>query len=459
MSDEGNHGLFLQELQPAKNLPVVKANKLIESSYKLSLQEQRIVLCLISKIRIVDRDFQWYKVRISKLAKFLGIDKNKNISKELRENIRALMRKIITIKGHEKDMDLHWIDAADYGVKGYVKISVHQKLKPYLLGLKSHFTRYCLKYVIDFKSSYSIRLYEILKRFEHNGEATLELETIKHMLGFEENEYTLYADLKKWVLLVAQREISEKTDISFTFEEIREWKKVLALHFIIKPNEKQDLASFVEFQSETNDSEEAQEPPELDFFEALPDDTPENIKEMLNKIPGKYRESKAILASLKKYLKEKGLDYVERNIVYANKKSNAVNPLANPGKEANYISYLNKSLQRDWGLPHQENQQVKEEDEKMVKEAREADERKKRAEAEARKCDEMLLDQAKAHYETLPAETQREIETAALAAMPEELRKNVDERKPFWKKNLDLAIKKIVLGRLTKEAINRETKG
>jgi plasmid replication initiation protein len=210
----------LRELKPDKNFPVVKANKLIESSYKLSLQEQRIVLSLISKIRKEDRDFQWYKVRISNLAKFLGIDKNKNVRKELRENIRALMRKIITIKGPDKDTDLHWIDAADYGVKGYVKICVHKELKPYLLGLKSHFTRYCLKYVIDFKSSYSIRFYEILKRFEHNEKVTLELEKFKYMLGFKDDEYELYGHFKNKVLLVAQREISEKTDISFAFEEV-----------------------------------------------------------------------------------------------------------------------------------------------------------------------------------------------------------------------------------------------
>lgn len=357
----------LHELKPERNFPVVKANKLIESSYKLSLQEQRIVLSLISKIRKEDRDFQWYKVRISKLAKFLGIDKNKNIRKELRDNIRALMGKVITVKGIDKDIDLHWIDAADYGVKGYVKISVHKELKPYLLDLKSHFTRYCLKYVIDFKSSYSIRLYEILKRFEHNGEVTLGLEKIKKMLGFRDTEYSLYANLKAWVLLVAQREISEKTDISFTFEEIREWKKVLALRFIIKPNTEQKLTSFVEFQPETVESEEFKKQPELDFFEALSDDTPEHVKSMLHKIPDSYKKSKAILASVQYYLKTKGLDYVERNIVYSNKKSNAVNPLSNPGQEANYISFLTKSLEKDWALVPPANQQVKIDAEEKIK--------------------------------------------------------------------------------------------
>lgn len=449
----------LKELKPEKNFPVVKSNKLIESSYKLSLQEQRIVLSLISKIRKEDRDFQWYKVRVSKLAKFLGIDKNKNVRKELRETIRALMKKIITVHGHEKDIDLHWIDAADYGMKGYIKICVHKELKPYLLGLKSHFTRYCLKYVIDFKSSYSIRLYEILKRFEHNGNVTLELTSFKRMLGFKVDEYTHYGHFKKKVLLVAQEEISEKTDISFTFDEIREWKKVIAFRFVIEPNKKQDLTSFVEFQSETNISEEEGKPhPELDLFEALPDDTPENVKEMLNKIPDKYKKSKAILAALQKYLKEKGLDYVERNIVYANKKSNAINPLSNPGKQANYISYLNKAFEKDWGLAHKENQEVKEEDEKKIKEAREAEDRKKRAEAEARKREEMLLNQAKEHYEKLPPETQEEIRMTALSTMPDSLREQVIRKGIGWKMALDFAIKKVVLEQLTKEPVSRETK-
>ncbi|MBF0548444.1 MAG: RepB family plasmid replication initiator protein [Candidatus Riflebacteria bacterium] len=41
-----------------------------------------------------------------------------------------------------RDIDLHWVEAAEYGDKGYVKICINQVLKPYLLNLKAHFTKY-----------------------------------------------------------------------------------------------------------------------------------------------------------------------------------------------------------------------------------------------------------------------------------------------------------------------------
>lgn len=450
----------LQELKLQDNWSIVKANKLIEASYKLSLQEQRIVLALASRIRKEDRDFHWYKVRISKLAKFLGIEKDKNIYANVRKTVRKMMQKILTVKEDTKDIDLHWIDAADYGENGYVKITIHQELKPYLLELKSHFTRYCLKYVINFKSIYSIRIYELLKRYEPYKVMTSELTEFKHKLGIKEGEYNLYADLKNRVLLVAQREILEKTDICFEFQEIKDWKKVVALKFTIKQNHASKvLAKAIDMKSEAEGIVDGDEKGhQLDFFEALPDDTPENIKQMINKIPEKYKNSKAILAAIQKYLKEKGLDYVERNIVYANKKSNAINPLSNPGKQANYISYLNKAFEKDWGLAHKENQEVKEEDEKKIKEAREAEERKKRAEAEARKREEMLLNQAKEHYEKLPPEMQEEIRMTALSTMPDALREQVIRKGIGWKMSLDFAIKKVVLEQLTKDAGSRETK-
>ncbi len=448
----------LQDLKLQGNHVIVKSNSLIESSYKLTLQEQRIVLALISKIRKEDRDFQWYKIRISKLAKFLGIEKNKNISANIRASIKTLMKRVITIQRDERDDDLHWIDVASYGKDGYVIISINKILKPYLLELKSHFTRYYLKYVINFKSIYSIRLYEILKRHEPFGGTISNLNLLKDTLGLKENEYTIYGNFKTNVLLVAQKEISAKTDIFFTFEEVKEWKKVVALRFFVKQNPKKDLTEIIDVPEDDPVAMNVTKPQDLDFFEALPDDTPENIKDMLYKIPEKYRSSKSILAALKLYLKEMGLDYVERNIDYANKKSNAMNPRSNQGKEANYISYLNKTLEKDWGLAYQENQQGKEEDEKKVKEVKEAEERKKRAEAEALKQEGKLFEQAKHYYEALPEETKEEIKTLARANMPEAVRAQVDRKGLGWKITLDFAIKRVVMERLTAEAMSRETK-
>lgn len=48
---------------------------------------------------------------------------------------------------------------------GIVQVEFHKSLKPYLLQLQEYgnFTKYQINNVVNFKSQYSIRLYELLK--------------------------------------------------------------------------------------------------------------------------------------------------------------------------------------------------------------------------------------------------------------------------------------------------------
>ena len=62
-----------------------------------------------------------------------------------------------------------------------------------------------------------------------------------------------------------------------------------------------------------------------------------------------------------KYLASDGKDYVVRNIIYANDHSN----------RSNYRAYLSKSLQSDYGLAYQEDQEVKKEVADRQREAQE----------------------------------------------------------------------------------------
>ena len=58
---------------PKDTALVVKHNKLIEAKYRLTLQEKRILLWLMSEIQPGDKDFKKYRVRIADLAAFVGI--------------------------------------------------------------------------------------------------------------------------------------------------------------------------------------------------------------------------------------------------------------------------------------------------------------------------------------------------------------------------------------------------
>lgn len=428
---------------------VVKSNKLIEARYRLSLQEQRLILLLTSKIRKEDVDFQWYKLNIQDLAKFLGLEKNKNIYEAVRKAVKRLMRRIITID--DISTDLHWIDAASYGEKGVVKIAVHQLLKPYLMSLRSHFTKYYLKYVVYLKSIYSIRLYEILKRYENVGEAVLMLEDLRHMLGIKDAEYQAYNNFKRKTLLVAQEEIPQKTDISFDFEELKEGKRVAKIRFRIRaqappePHMIPDIDKVIE-------GTEVRKPRRIPIPvppparegdpNAAEEDTAENFRQLLDLIPKKYREMKSVQKAVQRYLREGGFDYVARNINYTNAKSNAVKPGINPLKEANYGVYLSKALAGDFGLPFKENQEVKAEETALAAERRQAEEERKRQEEARQKQEAENRARAAALMQDLSSDELEELRRQATERLPAQFQNN-----PYASMMIKVEMQKIVLER------------
>jgi len=215
---------------------LVKSNNLVEASYRLTAVEQKIILTLVSVIKKEDKEFQRYRFKTSNFLALLGIQ-DQSKYKEIPEIAEGLMKKIITIQEGKNTLKVAWLS----GVKvlngeGIVEMEFSPYLKPYLLQLKDKFTSYKLKAVIQLKSAYSVRFYELLKQYEKIGERTFELKKLRYILAIKENEYILYSDFKKRAILKAQQELKSKTDILFDFEEIKKNKKVIGIKFIIKSN-------------------------------------------------------------------------------------------------------------------------------------------------------------------------------------------------------------------------------
>jgi plasmid replication initiation protein len=214
---------------------VTKANALVEANYRLSLVQQKIVITMASLIQPEDEDFKWYRLHVKHFMEILGTN-NHNIYREMVSSVHNLMERVVTIYlGGEEYLKTHWVQKAKYRVGGgYVEISFDPDLKPFFLHLKEKFTTYKLKNVMQLKSSYSIRIYELLKQYQGIGKRTITVDSLRKMLGIEPEEYTAYNNMKRRVIVVAHKEINEKTDISFEFKEIKAGRKVNELEFIIQ---------------------------------------------------------------------------------------------------------------------------------------------------------------------------------------------------------------------------------
>ncbi|WP_031213361.1 replication initiation protein [Geobacillus thermopakistaniensis] len=220
-------------VQPQYNSAVTKSNALIEANYKLSTIEQKIILYIISQIRKDDADFKMYKLPIQEFSELLGYRGSPKYT-ELREITKNLMRKVLEIREGQKLKQLSWVSYVEYDEhSGYVSLAFDPRLKPYLLQLKREFTTYRLKNVMELKSSYSIRMYELLKRWQYMGEVVIRLDDLRMMVGAGD-KYSEYHNFKKRVLNPAKKEIAEKTDIMFTYEEIREKRKVARMYELLK---------------------------------------------------------------------------------------------------------------------------------------------------------------------------------------------------------------------------------
>ena len=217
------------------NLAVVtKANALIEACYKLSANEQKLILLLTSSIKRTDTDFQRYQVSVKSLAKAFGL-KNTDIYNEVRAIVLGLQRKTLSIRQEDAFLDINWLSSAKYiFTKGIVELSFDSQLKPYLLNLKKRFTSYKFKDIAQLKSSFSIRIFELLKEFENIKSRVIPLVELRAMLKIKPTQYQTYFNFKNRVLLTAQKELTKKSSLTFEFEAIKECRKVIAIRFIIK---------------------------------------------------------------------------------------------------------------------------------------------------------------------------------------------------------------------------------
>jgi plasmid replication initiation protein len=194
-----------------KNL-VVKSNKVVEARYKLTVQEQRIILALTSMIKPEDKDFHTYRFTINQLMELTGV-KGKAYYSQIKEITKGLIEKSLTIKEPTGDLQIGWLSSAKYWDKeGSVDLCFSPKLKPYLLQLKSHFTQYQLENVAKLRSNYSIRIYELLKQYEgtNQQERIFNLDELRAILGIEDNKHKRFGDFKRHVLEVAKKGTSKE---------------------------------------------------------------------------------------------------------------------------------------------------------------------------------------------------------------------------------------------------------
>lgn len=228
---------------------VTKANKLIqESRFSLTLQQQKVILYLISQITPADDDFHTYEFDIRDFCRVCGLDYDNGGNYEaLKEQIKKIADQSMWIHIEEKDEDalIRWIEKPRIKRNsGIVQIRLDEDLKPYLLQLKENFTQYELIYTLNFKSKYTIRLYELIKSIHYNPlepyERTFAIADLRRMLDAE--KYTRFNHFKDRVLIPAMQEINKYSDKIVDYKPLKTSHKITAIKIYVRSKHPADVA-------------------------------------------------------------------------------------------------------------------------------------------------------------------------------------------------------------------------
>jgi len=219
-----------------KKQNAVIENALIEARYSLTVEEQRLVLTTIAMLDNMETNSSGFPMlRIPKKLIIEATGLHEKDYKVIKNSLQRLMSRVITIET-EKGFELYqWFAKAKYN-KGdeYIEVQFHPDLKPYLLELKKRFTKIPLKQILQLRSKYAIRLYELLRRYTDTGFRTDYLLELREKLGVEKKEYTRFFDFERFVLKPAIKEINEKTDLEVSYKKKKTGRKITHIEFTIK---------------------------------------------------------------------------------------------------------------------------------------------------------------------------------------------------------------------------------
>ena len=205
-------------------------------------------MAVIGQLSPNDEDFKHYHISISELAALTGIHKN-NLYQDLDAACTRLMSSVIRIKEPDNSKGfllVTWFSHARYNPeKGWIEFSISPELKPYLLKVKSQFTTYHFAQIAALHSTYSIRLYELLRQFlplksvdmgRTSAFRDISLKDLREYIGVESHRYPRFTDLRRNILEKVRGELKELTDIAFDFEPVRVGRKIHSIRFIIRHN-------------------------------------------------------------------------------------------------------------------------------------------------------------------------------------------------------------------------------
>jgi len=209
---------------------------LVNARFALTRGELDIIIVLMTAIKKEDEDFKDYQFTMKDLEKKTNRKWN---SKQLKGLIESIMSKPLELPKEKDDKSwilIPWFSYFEYDKNGLITCRFDKGLKPYLLQLSgtqiiSHYL-----YLLPMSSSYSKRMYLLLKEYDKIGSRKFNIEVLQTALKVPKSHKTRYNKFKQDVLQRSEHDINKFTDLEVNFIEKKQGRKVHEIVFFIRKN-------------------------------------------------------------------------------------------------------------------------------------------------------------------------------------------------------------------------------
>jgi len=215
-----------------KDFLVTKANALVQASYRLSLNEQRLVLACVSQLdsrKPLPKD-NLFTLWAADFAETYAIPVDQAYE-ALNEASTSLYERDVKVFDGKVKERFRWVyHVKYYPGEGKVCLGFSQTIMPYLSLLNKQFTSYQMANVAKLRSTYSIRLYEFLIQYRSTGKLIITLDDLKQRLELD-GRYDRFSNIKMRILDPAVKELKEKSNLVINWRVIKKGRTVDRLEF------------------------------------------------------------------------------------------------------------------------------------------------------------------------------------------------------------------------------------
>ena len=229
-----------KQIEKKRSYFVVKDNALItKSRYSLSLQQQKILLYFISRIKPNDEQHTMYELSVKDFAKVCGyVEDSGYYYQSIKTDIKKLRDVSSWIEVEPgREVLFSWIDRAEIDRhSGTLRVSFHSTVAPYLFELSERYTQYSLANVLCLSHKYSIRLYEFLYSMQYKKEFEMPIDELRKRIDAE--NYSRFCHFNDRVLKPSIQEIDQFTDLNVEYAFRKTGRTITHIIFKYHPKSK-----------------------------------------------------------------------------------------------------------------------------------------------------------------------------------------------------------------------------